>query len=63
MRDKAQRWLSFGVRLVWVVWPKQQTIDVWQAGASMPATLTANDTLTGDAVLPGFTYPVADIFA
>src|SRR5579884_1684091 len=54
MRDKTQRWLSFGVQLAWVVWPKQKTIDVWQAGATMPATLTVGDTLTGGAVLPGF---------
>lgn len=30
MADKAQRYLAAGVRLIWMVWPKQQQVDVWQ---------------------------------
>ena len=63
MADKAQRYLAAGVRLIWMVWPKQQQVDVWQQGADQPvATLTSTDVLDGLDVLPGFTYPVASLF-
>ncbi len=63
MAAKARRWLDAGTRLVWVVWPKAQRIDVWRAGETQPVTLGAGDTLEGYDVLPGFTHPVAAIFA
>ena len=55
-------WLSYGVRLVWVVHPDTRTVDAHrpQSGAS---TLTRNDTLDGYDILPGFTCNVSDIFA
>jgi Uma2 family endonuclease len=63
MAAKARLYLASGVRLVWIVWPDDQQVDVWQTGADAPvATLTANDTLDGLDVLPGFTHPVADLF-
>ena len=62
VNDKALMWLSYGVRLVWVVHPDTRTVDAHrpQSGAS---TLTRNDTLDGYDVLPGFTCNVSDIFA
>ncbi len=59
--DKAQMWLSYGVRLVWVVQPDTRTVDVHGAGWVVE-TLTENDTLDGLDVLPGFTCAVSDIF-
>jgi Uma2 family endonuclease len=64
LADKARAWLAAGVRLVWIVWPATQEVDIWRPGASEPAaTLTATDTLEGADVLPGFTFPIADLFA
>jgi Uma2 family endonuclease len=64
MAAKAQRYLAGGTRLVWVVWPEAQCIDVWHPGDAQPArTLGVGDTLDGEAVVPGFTHPVADLFA
>jgi Uma2 family endonuclease len=69
MKDKAERYIKAGVRLVWVVWPKRQQVDVWRPDAAGVArivtTLKAStgDTLDGLDVLPGFTYPLADLFA
>ncbi len=62
VNDKALMWLSYGVRLVWVVHPDTRTVDAHrpQAGVS---TLTQDDTLEGFDVLPGFTCNVSDIFA
>ncbi len=59
---KAQTWLDAGVRLVWVVNPRQQTVTVYSA-ACQPRVLHSTDTLDGGEVLPGFTLAVAEIFA
>jgi len=64
MDDKARLYLDRDVRLVWVIWPDTQTVDVWRPGADTPvATLGANDQLDGLDVIPGFICPVADLFA
>lgn len=63
MNAKACLWLNRSVRLVWVVWPRRQAIDVWLPGDDEPhATLGAGDMLDGGEVLPGFIYPVAEVF-
>ena len=65
MAAKARTYLDGGTRLVWVVWPGRQQIDVWRAGRSVsPATvLGAGDTLDGEDVVTGFSYAVAEVFA
>ena len=64
---KAQAWISAGVRLVWIIWPKRQQVDVWRpdtAGApQLAATLKQGEALDGLDVLPGFAYPLAELFA
>lgn len=62
MRKKAGEYLDAGTRLVWIVWPRWRRVDVWRAGDDEPATLTVEDTLDGEDVVPGFTYAVADLF-
>src|SRR5262245_46003669 len=64
MATKAQRYLTAGVRLVWVVWPHYRQVDVWCPGADQPvATLGSSEMLDGLDVLPGFTYPLNRLFA
>ena len=64
MAAKARLWLQVGVQLVWVVWPGTHQVDVWRPGPDEPVvTLEATDELEGEDVLPGFTYPVARLFA
>jgi Uma2 family endonuclease len=62
MSTKAARYLTFGTRLVWVIFPRWQQVDVWHPGDAAPTTLTVGDLLDGESVVPGFTYPVADPF-
>ena len=58
---KVQMWLTYGVRLVWAVFPATRTVETHpQHGA--PTLLTALDTLDGGDVLPGFTCKLSDIF-
>ena len=65
MEEKAKIYLEAGVRLVWVVWPNRQIIDVWQPTKldAPSSVLEVTDTLDGRDVIPGFTCPVSAIFA
>ncbi len=61
INDKAQMWLRFGTRLVWVVHPDTRTVDVYRADD--PAVrLTEDESLDGLDVLPGFACEVGAIF-
>ena len=63
LAEKAKRWLLAGVRLIWIIWPEARRLDVWRPGKDSPiATLQVTDTLDGMDVLPGFTYPLANLF-
>jgi len=59
---KVKIYLSFGTRLVWVVWPRYRRVDVWHPGDETPVALGVEGTLDGEDVVPGFTYPVARLF-
>ena len=54
-------WLSYRVRLVWVVNPDEQAVDVYRPGRGA-FTLTDGDTLDGLDALPGFTCDVGSVF-
>lgn len=62
INDKALMWLSYGVKLVWVVHPDTRTVDVHRPQADV-STLTHSDALDGYDALPGFTCQAADIFS
>ncbi len=63
MATKAQLYVAMGVRLVWIAWPGRREVDMWRPGTARPAaTLRPGDQLDGGDVVPGFTYPVADLF-
>ena len=61
VRDKARMWLSFGVRLVWVVYPDARAVEL-HTGDGGRRMLAESDTLDGGDVLPGFSCRVGDIF-
>ncbi|MDQ2742419.1 MAG: Uma2 family endonuclease [Chloroflexota bacterium] len=61
MGAKAQRWLSAGVQLVWIVAPEARTVEVWRAGG-LVRIVTVEGELNGEEVLPGFAVAVADLF-
>jgi Uma2 family endonuclease len=52
--------LQAGTVLVWVVYPDSKTVVVHTTDGAQ--TLTAQDTLDGAEVLPGFKVKVADLF-
>ncbi len=58
---KTARWLDAGVRVVWNVDPRLCTVAIHRPRAE-PVILNIDDTLDGGDVLPGFRFPVAEIF-
>ena len=61
MLEKIDEWLSAGTQLVWVVDPEKKRVTVYAPGRQ-PRALRMQDQVTGEDVLPGLTFPVADIF-
>ncbi|MGI8968071.1 MAG: Uma2 family endonuclease [Chloroflexota bacterium] len=62
MAVKAQRWLTSGVQLIWVVLPESQTVDVWRNGG-LQHTLTIDGELSGEDILSGFLHSVKRLFS
>lgn len=62
IRRKTEDYMENGARLLWIVYPDERLIDVYRPGE--PAqTLRESDDLDGFDVLPGFSVPVAELFA
>ncbi len=59
--QKVEEWLAAGVRLVWVINPRTKQVRVYGSDGGY-GLLREADTLTAEAVLPGFRCPVADLF-
>ncbi len=62
VNDKTLTYLDAGVRLVWVVDPRRRTVAVYTPDG-MARILRQGDALDGGDVIPGFSMPVADLFA
>lgn len=62
VQEKALEWLSFGTRLVWVIAPRRRTVTVYRAPDDI-VVLRADATLDGGDVVPGWSVPVAELFA
>jgi Uma2 family endonuclease len=64
MANKARLYLRAGTRLVWVVYPRWQQVEVWLPGASEQPSqvLRTADSLDGREVLPGFSFPIVRLF-
>ena len=61
VRDKTAMWLDHGVSVVLEVRPVARAIAVHRPGVSA-VTLTGEDVLEVDDVLPGFSLPLSEIF-
>ena len=61
LSDKAQLWLDFGAREVWVPNPETITVTRYRPGAP-PVVLDKDDILDGGELLPGFGVAVWRLF-
>jgi len=59
--DKANFYLSNGTKLVWLVFPAEQAVEVHRREADV-VWLYADDTLSGGDVLPRFEISVRNVF-
>ncbi|MDZ7631738.1 MAG: Uma2 family endonuclease [Gemmatimonadaceae bacterium] len=62
VRTKVAHWLRAGTRLVWLVDPRKRNAQVFRADGTS-RTLTADEQLDGEDVLPGFSVPVRALVA
>lgn len=63
MKRKLGEYFGSGSRLVWMIYPKTRTIDVFERLQDTPTrTLTESDVLDGGTVLPGFQMDVSEVF-
>jgi Uma2 family endonuclease len=61
LMQKIAEYFQAGVRLVWVVFPPQRLVYVYES-LTQVRVLTQTDELDGGAVLPGFRLPLANLF-
>jgi Uma2 family endonuclease len=62
IEDKIAEYFANGTRLLWVISPGQHYVLVYRSGYEPQRLLTSADFLEGEDVVPGFTFPVADLF-
>ena len=61
MRQKAEDYLRFDTKMVWLVFPDERRVEVYVLDQDVQE-FGIDDTLDGGEVLPGFKLPVRDIF-
>ena len=61
IETKVEEYLEAGARLVWVVYPRQLHVYVYES-PQLVRRLGRSDTLDGGPVLPGFQLPLAELF-
>lgn len=61
VKEKVQEYLGAGVRLVWVVYPPSRTVHVYRLEGAV-TVLGADQELSGESVLAGFSCRVGDLF-
>ncbi len=61
MQRRLRDYFEAGVRLVWYVDPKSRSVTVY-AGVDQSTVLSAENTLDGGDVLPGFELPLVELF-
>jgi len=59
--DRIGEFLECGVQIVWLVDPQDQTVTVYHSLSNIQQ-LTAQDTISAEPILPGFTCLVSRIF-
>jgi Uma2 family endonuclease len=59
---KTKQYFQSGARQVWILYPKTQTVHVFSRSAGA-VILDRDQTLEGGDLLPGFSVPVASLFA
>jgi len=60
---KARIWLDAGARMVWLILPDHDVVEVYEAGrGESPLVLHRSDELSGGEVLPGYRYSLDSLW-
>ncbi|MDX2212953.1 MAG: Uma2 family endonuclease [Oculatellaceae cyanobacterium bins.114] len=62
IETKITEYFDNGARLVWMISPTQHYVLVYRCAQEPDRLLKSVDSLDGEEVIPGFTFPVADLF-
>jgi Uma2 family endonuclease len=62
IEKKTKEYRQAGSRLVWVINPEEKEVYIYRAGELQRQTLTVEEELDGEQVLPGFKLPVGKLF-
>ena len=58
LQDKMVLWMEGGARLGWLIDARNRQVYIYRAGQLDPQLLNDPETLDGEDVLPGFSFPV-----
>ena len=58
LQEKMILWMAGGARLGWLIDDRNRQVYIYRVGQSQPELLTDPETLDGEDVLPGFSFPV-----
>ncbi len=61
IQNKVQDYLAAGVRLTWLVYPQSKPVTEYQSPTQI-RQLGLEESLDGGQVIPGFSYPLPDLF-
>lgn len=59
---KITEYFANGTRLMWVINPQQRYIWVYRSPQEPDRLLKTADRLDGEAIIPGFSLPIAELF-
>jgi Uma2 family endonuclease len=59
--DGTREWFAGDATLVWLIDPQRRVVEVWRR-EGLTQTLGDDDTLSGEEVLPGFAFPVRELW-
>jgi Uma2 family endonuclease len=62
VHNKVHEYLEAGTQLVWVLWPRRQSVTIYD-GDGLMRELAPEHYLDGGTILPGFSVQVAELFA
>ena len=58
LQNKMNEWMAGGVRLGWLIDARLRQVHVYRVGQGEPVLLEDPESLDGEDVLPGFSFPV-----
>ncbi|MEM9155444.1 MAG: Uma2 family endonuclease, partial [Cyanobacteria bacterium P01_F01_bin.33] len=62
LQEKMREYIEAGVRLGWLIDPQNRTVEIYREGDREVEVLDTPTELSGEEVLPGFSFSTARLF-